>query len=288
MIKKRPAALLAGALLVSATGVRAWAAGVKGVQTAQPLPSQLPPLTALHCEPLRTQPLLARLMALQVQPIAALERLKASEEPAEAALHQLLSHPEVLTEQRDALAPVIGAENFQKLLAAAADLNRLAGQNSAVRQALSSGADPAAALRQFKSHFDGAGEPVAGFEGSTAAAPELQAIAGSPFQSIHRDGRKFLELKTGDVVRTMEMGSGGARAPRVKFLRPDVLEVAVGDKPFLVKLTEDNLRSLATMMEYLSDPDASLTNLMLRGDMGTGKNTLVYTLAGLLNPELLT
>ena len=57
----------------------------------------------------------------------------------------------------------------------------------------------------------------------------------------------------------------------------------MGDKPFLVKLTDDNLRTLATMMEYLSDPDASLTNLMLRGDMGTGKNTLVYTLAGLLN-----
>ncbi len=330
-LRKATAIVLACSLLGASTGQQAWAAGAKSVEVVpesfaggmsvgggaaatridslnlQPLLSQLslPQLNALHSEPLKTQPLVAQLMALQIQPIAALERFKASEDPANVALYQILSHPDAISEQRDAIASVIGPENFHKLLTTAQDLNKLAGQNSAVREALSSGGNPAAALRQFTKYFDGAGETIAGIEDSAVsgsgaglksqpnglkkheprptASSEPKAIPDSPFQYVQKDGKKFLELKVGKIRRTMEMGSGGARAPRIKFLRPDVVEVAVGDKPFMVKLTEDNLRSLATMMEYLSDPDASLTNLMLRGDMGTGKNTLVYTLAGLLH-----
>jgi formylglycine-generating enzyme required for sulfatase activity/energy-coupling factor transporter ATP-binding protein EcfA2 len=334
-LKKATAAVLAWSLLGASAGQPAWAAGAKVVEVVpasfsgnglggisaggaaanridalnlQPLLSQLSlqQLSVLHSEPLKTQPLVAQLMALQVQPIAALASFKASDDPANAALYQILGHPDAISEQRDALVPVIGQENFQKLLTTAQELNKLAGQNSALREALSSGANPTAALQRFKEHFDGAGELVAGL-GNTAvvsgagsglksppsglkkyeprheAPSQPKSVAGSAFQYIEKDGKKFLELKVGKIVRTMEMGSGGSRAPRVKFVRPDVLEVAVSEKPFMVKLTEDNLRSLATMMEYLSDPDASLTNLMLRGEMGTGKNTLVYTLAGLLN-----
>ena len=333
-LKKATAAVLAWSLLGASAGQPTWAAGAKVVEVVpasvsgnvlggisaggaavnrvdalnlQPLLSQLSlqQLNVLHSEPLKTQPLVAQLMALQVQPIAALERFKASGDPANAALYRILGHPDAISEQRDALVPVIGPENFQNLLTTAKELNKLAGQNSALREALSSGENPAAALQRFKEHFDGAGESVAGLEDAGTVSgvgtgmkshpsglkkyeprqPEQsqpKAVAGSAFQYIEKGGKKFLELKVGKVVRTMEMGSGGPRAPRVKFVRPDVLEVAVGEKPFMVKLTEDNLLSLATMMEYLSDPDASLTNLMLRGDMGTGKNTLVYTLAGLM------
>lgn len=335
ILKKATAAVLAWSLLGASVGQPAWAVGAKCVEVVpasfsgnalggisaggaaanrvaalnlQPLLSQLSlqQLSVLHSEPLKTQPLVAQLMALQVQPIAALERFKASDDPANAALYQILGRPDAISEQRDALVPVIGQENFQKLLTTAKELNKLAGQNSAVAEVLSSGGNPATALQRFKEHFDGAGESVAGLEDITAVSgvgtglknphsglkkyelryeepSEPKAVAGSAFQYIEKGGKKFLELKVGKIVRTMEIGSGGPRAPQVKFVRPDVLEVAVGEKPFMVKLTEDNLRSLATMMEYLSDPDASLTNLMLRGDMGTGKNTLVYTLAGLLN-----
>ncbi|MEK7716393.1 MAG: hypothetical protein AAB322_01425, partial [Pseudomonadota bacterium] len=244
-------------------------------------------MSVLHSEPLKTQPLVAQLMALQVQPIAALERFKASADPANAALYRILGHPDALSEQRDALVAVIGQDNFQKLLATAKELNNLAGRDSAVAQALSMGGNPSAALQRFKEHFDGAGESVAGLEDAGPVSSvgtglkshpsglkkyeprqpeyaEPRAVAGSAFQYIEKGGKKFLELKVGKIVRTMEMGSGGPRAPRVKFVRPDVLEIAVGEKPFMVKLTEDNLLYMATMMEYLSDPDASLTNLMLR------------------------
>ncbi len=336
--KKAAASALVGALWAATVGAvprRAWAAVVIGAEAAvgrsaagsagtaaagraagasiealdlQPLLSQLSlrQLTELQSEPPKTLPLAAQLMALQVQPIAALARIKASVSPADASLHRILSHPEVLAERRGALIPVIGRDNVQKLEATAKALGELADGNSAVREALASGSGPAEAFRAFMGQFDGAGAAPARLGDSTpvmvvgndrtsppsglekhgtlrpASSPPMTG-AGGPFRHFEKDGRKLLELKAGGIVRTMEMGSGGPRAPRVKFLRPDVLEVSVGDKPFLVKLTEDNLRTLATMMEFLSDPDASLTNLMLRGDMGTGKNTLVYTLAGLLD-----
>lgn len=328
-MKKILAANLALTLLLTSMGVSpldAFGSGVKTVRPVsgdgggtiansgpnisviQPLWSHLSlqQLTALQAQPLQAQPLLARLMVLHARPIAALERLKTSAEPMDAALYHVLVHPKAISEQREALTARIGPDNFQTLVTTVRELNKLAGQNSAVREMLSAGGSPAAALEEFKKHFDGVAQVNAGCGDSTVvsaigngmniapsglkkyeprqSASELpQATLGSAFQYIQKDGKKLLELKIGDTVRTMETGSGGPRAPKVRFLRADVLEIAVGDKPFLVKLTEDNLRSLATIMEYLSDPDASLTNLMLRGDMGTGKNTLVYTLAGLLH-----
>lgn len=128
---------------------------------------------------------------------------------------------------------------------------------------------------QTASPFDGAA-PLAAFD--------PRPPADSPVQYVEKDGRTFLELRVAGKLRRMEVvPERSPRAPRVRFLARDVLILEVGKKPDLVKLTEDNLLKLARMMEILSGPVASLTNLMLRGEMGTGKNTLVYTLAGLIN-----
>ena len=112
-LKKATAAVLACSLLGASAGQPAWAAGGKVVEVVpasfsgnvlggisaggaaanridalnlQPLLSQLSlqQLSVLHSEPLKTQPLVAQLMALQVQPIAALARIKASDDPADA------------------------------------------------------------------------------------------------------------------------------------------------------------------------------------------------------------
>ena len=236
--------------------------------------------------------------------MAGLEELKASAEPQAAALYRMLSHPEAIVGQGEALAALLGPESFQALAATARGLHELAGEDGAVRALLSAG-EPAAALEEFKKRFDGSGAAAALDASPVAAAPasvgksalsglaraesrysddfDPRPIVGSPVQYVSQDGKRFLQIQAGARVRRMELGSGGPRAPQVRFLRQDVLEISVGDKPFLVKLTQDSLNYLADMMEYLSDPDESLTNLMLRGDMGTGKNTLVYTLAGLLN-----
>jgi len=245
-----------------------------------------------------------RLRQVQADPVAGLEELKASAEPQAAALYRMLSHPEAIVGQGEALAALLGPESFQALAATARGLHELAGEDGAVRALLSAG-EPAAALEEFKKRFDGSGAAAALDASPVAAAPasvgksalsglaraesrysddfDPRPIVGSPVQYVSQDGKRFLQIQAGARVRRMELGSGGPRAPQVRFLRQDVLEISVGDKPFLVKLTQDSLNYLADMMEYLSDPDESLTNLMLRGDMGTGKNTLVYTLAGLLN-----
>ena len=121
-----------------------------GVSVAmQPLLSQLSlqQLTAINAAPLQTQPLVAQLMVLQAQPVAALGYLKASPEPSDALLYKVLSHPEAIAEQREALSARIGPENFSKLAATANELNKLAGQNSTVREMLASGVNPAAALK---------------------------------------------------------------------------------------------------------------------------------------------
>ncbi len=288
-LKKALAIFLVCSFLCASVGQPAWAVGAEGMEAAPESFSgnSLGGMPIGGGDTIGSNPLFQPLLP-QV-PLFSPEQLDAIQsEPLKT--RTLVAHPDAILEQREAISSVIGPENFRKLLTTAKRLN------SAVGEALSSGGDSVAALQEFTKHFDGAGKVVAGLEDSVVSGSEagLEILPSglkeyeprsvdSPFHYIEKDGKKFLELKFGKVVRTMEMGSGGARAPRVKFLRPDVLEVAVGEKPFMVKLTEDNLRSLATMMEYLSDPDASLTNLMLRGDMGTGKNTLVYTLAGLLN-----
>ncbi|MEK7717469.1 MAG: hypothetical protein AAB322_06955, partial [Pseudomonadota bacterium] len=207
-LKKATAGVLAWSLLGTSAGQPAWAAGAKVVEVVPasfsgnglggisaggaavnridalnllPLLSQLSlqQLSVLHSEPLKTQPLVAQLMALQVQPIAALASFKASDDPANAALYRILGHPDAIAGQRDALVPVIGQENFQKLLTTAKEINKLAGQNSALREALSSGENPAAALQRFKEHFDGAGELVAGL-GNTAVVSGVGSGLKSP------------------------------------------------------------------------------------------------------------
>lgn len=105
---------------------------------------------------LSSQGLMAQLAAIQAHPVEALERLKVSQALADAALYKVLAHPEVIAKQGEALTAMIGPENFQTLVVAAQELNKLAGQNDVVRELLSSGGNPAAALEDFKRHFDGA------------------------------------------------------------------------------------------------------------------------------------
>ena len=103
-----------------------------------------------------SQGLITQLAAVQAHPIEALERLKVSQALPDVALYKVLAHPEVIARQGEALAAAIGPENFQALAATARELNRLAEQNATVRELLSSGGNPSAALEDFKRQFDGA------------------------------------------------------------------------------------------------------------------------------------
>ena len=103
-----------------------------------------------------SQGLITQLAAVQAHPIEALERLKVSQALPDVALYKVLAHPEIIAGQREALAAAIGPENFQALAATARELNRLAEQNATVRELLSSGGNPSAALEDFKRQFDGA------------------------------------------------------------------------------------------------------------------------------------
>ena len=103
-----------------------------------------------------SQGLITQLAAVQAHPIEALERLKVSQALPDVALYKVLAHPEVIARQGEALAAAIGPENFQAVATTARELNSLAEQNGTVRELLSSGGNPSAALEDFKRQFDGA------------------------------------------------------------------------------------------------------------------------------------
>ena len=118
----------------------------------------------------------SQLNALQANPVEELKRLKASVELPDIVLYNVLSHPEAISQQQEALTRLIGPENFQTLATTARELGKLDG---AARELLSPGGNPAAALEEFKRNFDGASRQASGWgDSGVVEAPAHFAEGG--------------------------------------------------------------------------------------------------------------